>query len=55
MQLIFRPVDAIIVREAQGDPEGLRRLVSGSYENILEAVERVADLFHTNGLAEAMA
>ena len=54
MQLILCPLDAVIVQEAQGNAEGVRRLVSGSYENILEAVERVADLFHVNGLAEAV-
>ena len=55
VQLILRPVDAVIVQKAERDAEGVRRLVSGIRQHILEAVEGIAHLALVNGLAEAMA
>ncbi|MDA8817157.1 hypothetical protein N9N32_00840 [Alphaproteobacteria bacterium] len=55
VQLILRPVYAVVVQKAERDAEGTRRLVSCMREHILEAVEGIADLFQVNGLAEAVA
>ena len=55
VELIFRPVNAVIVQKAERHAEGVRRLVPGTCQHILETVEGVADLFYVNGLAEAVA
>lgn len=54
VQLIFRTVDAVTVQKAERNSKDVRRLVSSSHKRILEAVERVADLFYVNGLAEVV-
>ena len=55
IELILRTLDAVIVQKAERDAKGVRRLVPCIREYILEAVEWVADLFHVNGRAEAVA
>ena len=55
VQPILRPLNAVIVQEAERNAKGVHRLVAGIGQHILEAVEGVADLFQVNGLAEAMA
>ena len=55
VELILRPVYAVIVQEAELYAESVGRLVTCIREHILKTIEGIAHLFHVNGLAEAVA